>query len=84
MSKKVRTHSARLRALSEERQKEEPRVTAASAYLAALTGQVTWSAVGRAETPLVQLLETSSRKVRVEDLQGGCRVYWLSAPLPSR
>ncbi len=80
MSKRVRTHSARLRALSEERQKEEPRVTAASAYLAALTGQVAWSAVERAETPLVQRLETSPRKVRVEELQGGCRVYWLSAP----
>lgn len=80
MSKRVRTHSARLRALSEERQKEEPRVTAASAYLAALTGQVAWSAAERAETPLSQLLEANSRKIRVQDLQGGCRVYWLSAP----
>lgn len=55
-------------------------MTAASAYLAALTGQVTWSAAGRAETPLEQLLEATSRKIRVEDLHGGCRVYWLSAP----
>jgi len=80
MSKRVRAHSARLRALSEERQKEEPRVTAASAYLAALSGQTSWNAVVRVETQQVQLLESNSRKIRVEDLQGGCRVYWLSAP----
>lgn len=80
MSKRVRTHSAHLRALSEERQKEEPRVTAASAYLAALTGQVVWDAVGRTATQKVQLPESNSRDILVEDLQGGCRVYWLFVP----
>lgn len=52
-------------------------MTAASAYLAALIGEEQRGQLSRFNLGLAQLHLRGVTAIHAEDLEGGCRLYWL-------